>query len=363
MTVVLTGANGFLGFHIRALLHSQHVNMRFVRLGAAFHMEETVRALEAADQLIHIAGVNRGTDDDIAVGNRMFAEQISGALRQCWRPPRTVAFANSIQAGNGSVYGDSKRSAAALLADTCAEAGVEFLDVRLPNLFGEHGRPFYNSVVATFCELLAHGNEPQVLEDRSLVLLHAQPAAQILTGAAPLSALGALTAERKVTEVRDQLKEISEVYASGDIPVLHTAFDVDLFNTYRSFLPVKSRLIPLQQHEDARGSFFEVVRNRSSMGQSSFSTTVPGVTRGEHYHLRKVERFAVLSGQARISMRRLFSNELVEFEVSASAPAAVDMPTMWAHKITNVGTDPLFTMFWSNEIYDPQSPDTFPEET
>ena len=138
-------------------------------------------------------------------------------------------------------------------------------------------------------------------------------------------------------------------------------FDRDLFNTYRSYTFPAQAPLDLTRHADARGSFFEIIRSHGGPGQSSFSTTVPGVTRGDHFHRRKIERFTVLQGRARISLRRLYSEEVVSFEVSGEAPRAVDMPTMWAHNITNIGDDVLYTSFWTNDIFDPAHPDTIAE--
>jgi UDP-2-acetamido-2,6-beta-L-arabino-hexul-4-ose reductase len=119
--------------------------------------------------------------------------------------------------------------------------------------------------------------------------------------------------------------------------------------------------MPLARHADTRGSFFEVIRTHGGSGQSSFSTTEPGISRGDHFHRRKIERFTVLAGTATISLRKLFSTEVYEFQVTGERPVAVDMPTMWTHKITNTGADPLYTSFWTNEIFNPTASDTIPE--
>ena len=119
--------------------------------------------------------------------------------------------------------------------------------------------------------------------------------------------------------------------------------------------------IALTPHSDARGSFVETVRCRGGQGQSSFSTTVPGITRGDHYHLTKIERFAVIQGQARISLRKMFHDEVLDFDVTGDQPVAIDMPVGWVHNITNTGSDTLLTQFWSHELFRPEAPDTFPE--
>lgn len=360
--IALTGANGFLGWHLRAAAHAAGDETNGIRVGNGFDMGSATAAIEGSERALHIAGINRGSVEEVSSGNVQFAEQFAAALRAASVPPAVVAFANSTQADNGSVYGEAKSRAAGIIAAAAADIGAEFQDVWLPNLFGEHGQPFYNAVTSTFCHLLAHGDEPTVQQDRELTLLHAQDAADLLLGAT--SREESRTKERRelVSGLLERLKEISALYAAGEISDVSTDFGRDLFNTYRSFTFPQQAPVRLQRHADTRGSFFEIIRTHGGDGQSSFSTTVPGITRGDHYHRRKIERFTVLSGVGRISLRRLFSNEVISFEVSGDEPAAVDMPTMWSHNITNVGVDTLYTSFWTNDIFDPEKPDTIAEE-
>lgn len=358
--VVLTGANGFLGWHTRGALQGVQPHRSF-SVGERFRREAALAAVDGTDRLVHIAGINRGSDSEVLDGNIRFAEQVSEVLATSEDPPTTVVFANSIQAGNGSVYGEAKQRASDVLRTAAEKAGAVFLDVRLPNLFGEHGRPFYNAVTATFSHLLSQGQQPTVTEDRQLTLLHAQDAADILIGAVEPGESDALEIRVSVEGLLDRLTTIAHLYKQGEMPDLRTKFDRDLFNTYRSYTFPGQSPVSLQRHADARGSFFEILRTHGGTGQSSFSTTVPGISRGDHFHRRKIERFTVLSGTAVISLRKLFTDQVHEFHVSGENPAAVDMPTMWTHKITNTGSDVLYTNFWTNEIYDPTAPDTIPE--
>ncbi|MBK9157597.1 MAG: capsular biosynthesis protein [Micropruina sp.] len=356
-TVAMTGADGFLGWHTKCALHSVGIETVEVPVGDAFDQDQAVAALAGADRLIHLAGVNRGTDDEVAQGNALFATQIAGALASTDSPPAAISYANSIQADNGSVYGSAKARAADVLAGAAATVGATFADVRLPNLFGEHGRPFYNAVTSTFCHLLATGGNPSVEVDRDLTLLHAQDAAEVLAGLAGEAALVERATTLTVSGLLDRLRIIAATYADGTIPALATPFDRDLVNTYRSYT-IDRLPWPLVRHADARGSFFETIKVVAGQGQTSFSTTVPGVTRGDHYHRRKIERFVVLDGRATMRIRRMFTHEVRTFEVTGEAPVAVDMPTMWTHNITNTGDSTLFTQFWISAIYDPTNPDT-----
>jgi UDP-2-acetamido-2,6-beta-L-arabino-hexul-4-ose reductase len=362
MTIALTGSNGFLGWHTRALAHSLGEETEAIALGEKFDRGAAIAALERSTTLVHIAGVNRGDDEEVRNGNVEFARQLALALDTAVVKPSTIVFANSIQAGNGTPYGVGKQQAGEILEAAAEKAGARFIDVKLPNLFGEHGLPFYNSVVATFCHLAANGEPLQVQDDKELLLLHAQTAAEVLLGLHEPEDAQRLATTKLVSEVAALIQATADTYSKGTIPDISGSFERDIFNTYRSFLVGDRLPIALDRKADDRGAFFEVVRSAGGEGQSSFSTTVPGVTRGQHYHRRKIERFTVLSGTAEISMRKLFTDEVVTYRVSGQEPVAVDMPTMWSHEITNTGADKLYTMFWINEIFDPASPDTFPEE-
>ena len=357
----ITGGHGFLGQHLRAALLESGTIADMVSVGDAFDLARATVAVSGADRAIHIAGVNRGTDEEVTSGNVQFAEQLASAILAADQAPKAVVFANSTQSTNGSIYGEAKARAAAILADVAAKVGAEYVDVQLPNLFGEHGRPFYNAVTATFSHLIAAGETPTVQDDKELTLLHAQNAADLLSGIAPLDTLDSLVQLETVSGLLRRLLSYAETYSQGEIPSVAEDFDRDLFNTYRSYaFPAQSPTM-LTQHADARGSFFEIIRSHGGPGQSSFSTTVPGVTRGDHFHRRKIERFTVLQGNGRISLRRLFTDDVISFELTGDAPGAIDMPTMWAHNITNVGDDKLYTSFWTNDIFDPENPDTIAE--
>ncbi len=357
----VTGARGFLGWHLRAALQESGTPVEIVPVGDAFDLDQATAAVDGSDRVIHIAGVNRASDGEITAGNVGFAEQLAAALRAAATPPPIVVYANSTQSTNGSAYGEAKARGGEILAAAASDIGAEFVDVRLPNLFGEHGRPFYNAVTATFSHLVASGESPVVENDKELTLLHAQNAVDLLAGATPLIALDGLQKIETVSGLLARLNGYADHYSRGEIPSIADDFDRDLFNTYRSYTFPEQAPIRLTRRADPRGSFFEIIRSHGGPGQSSFSTTVPAITRGDHYHRRKIERFTVLQGRARISLRRLYSEEVVSFDVSGDVPGAVDMPTMWAHNITNIGDDVLYTSFWTNDIFDPQNPDTIAE--
>lgn len=359
--VALTGASGFLGWHTACRLRALH-GLEPVRLGRdAFADPDTLRdALEGVDTVIHLAGVNRAdTDGEVEHGNVELARALGAALGD---RPVHVVFADSVQRELDNPYGRGKRRTAELLR----QLPGTLADVVLPNLFGEHGRPAYNSFVATFSHEVAAGRRPQVTGDRVLPLLHAQDAAQALIAAAlePRDRLVEVGGEpHGIGEVLETLTGFHGLYADrGELPDLSTPFAVDLFNTYRSYLfPAQFPISP-PVHRDPRGDLFEAARTHGGTGQVFASTTRPGHTRGDHYHLRKVERFFVVSGEAEISLRRLLHDDVVTFRLSGDEPAFVDMPTMWAHNLRNVGTTDLVTLFWSDQLLDADRPDQYPEK-
>ena len=364
MRLALTGAGGFLGWHVRVLVRALGWPEPVVLTRTDLAEPEVIAAkLVGVDRVLHLAGVNRGDPADVAAGNLELAVALMGGLRRCPRPPKSLAFANSVQAGNGTPYGESKSAAAATLAGAAAEVGMVFADLRLPNLYGEHGRPFYNSVVATFCSLLADGGEPDVREDRELDLVHATDAAARLIDAPPCGSWDATMPVFRigVRALTDLLRDFAATYRTGEIPPLGDRHHVRLFNSYRSHCFPAHYPMPLTRHSDQRGDLVEVVKAHGGAGQTFCSTTDPGVTRGEHFHLAKVERFAVLRGTAEINLRRVGHDEVIRFPVSGDTPVVVDMPTMWAHNIVNTSSGELLTLFWTNEVFDLSWPDTYAE--
>lgn len=357
MRVVLTGAGGFLGWHTRVRLAAlaDHDVVAVTRENWC----ELTSEMKSADAVIHIAGANRGEAAEVERVNVRLAEDVASGVLQAGRPISLV-YANSIQAGNDTPYGIGKAEAAEALSSAASRAGASFTDVVLPNLFGEHGSPRYNSFVATFVDAVISRSKPKI-NDREVELMHAQAAAQHLID----GLLGSVSQVRPagtrttVQGVYDELHGYHELYERGDIPDLSASFSVDLFNTYRAALFPSHYPISLSAHSDDRGRLVETVRSHGGQGQTFVSTTKPGVTRGEHYHLGKVERFVVLSGEARISLRRVFTDHIVSFDVTGEHPAVVDMPTMWVHNITNTGDTELTTLFWTHSLFNPENPDTY----
>nr|WP_279341636.1 NAD-dependent epimerase/dehydratase family protein [Geothrix sp. SG200] len=360
----ITGAGGFLGWHLRC--RYQHAPGHKVRsvFQRDFESDDSLaQALRPAEVVFHLGGMNRGSDTEVYETNIHLAKQLIAALDHRALPP-TILFANSIHSLGDTAFGRSKREASSILADWAKSRGARYVDVILPHLFGEGGRPFYNSGFATFCHQLAKGEEPQIIQDGQLELIHAQRvAAKFLEWALDGTTSGQVRVEgtpMRVSEALARLRALHETYQSGVIPDLSDPLDLEFFNTYRSYLYPEHYPVRMKRHTDARGGLFEAVKSHHG-GQAFLSTTHPGVTRGRHYHHHKVERFLVVEGEAEIRIRRLFDDEVKVFRVSGAEPCYIDMPTFHTHEITNVGDRDLLTLFWSHEIFDPARPDTYPE--
>jgi len=364
MKIAVSGADGFLGWHLRCRLKARTLH-EVTPVGRSDFTDPTrlTHLLANVGAVVHCAGLNRSTDEALVNENLRLARTLTESLDEANRTP-TIVYANSIHSGTPTPFGEGKQAAADHFAKWAATAGAIATDVRLPNLFGEHGRPHYNSVIATFCHELAAGHTPRVVDDRPLPLLHAQDAAQTLIDQCLEPTAGRVDVAGTPTLISEALRELThlrDTYRSGEIPDVSQPLGLTLFNTLRSFL--FPSVYPLRPaiHADPRGGLFDVVRSKAPEAQVFCSTTRPGFTRGEHFHLRKIERFLVVQGSARIALRRLFTNEVVSFDVTGDEPAIVDMPTMWAHSITNTGSEDLMTLFWANELLVAEDTDTYPE--
>ena len=317
-------------------------------------------ALVGAHAVLHFAGVNRASPGDLEAQNPAIAKTLVQGCQDVGAMPHIV-YANTIHAGTDTPYGRSKARAAEILADL----GVPFTDLVLPHIFGECARPRYNNVTATLIEALLDGVTPEINPDGAVNLLHAGVAAQTAIDAVMERRTGRVQPEAKhfpIPVLWDKLKGMHDDYQVARMPVLADPFDVQLFNTYRAAsYPGYDRHWPrkLTCHTDPRGTLFETVK-AGAAGQSFASWTESGVTRGEHFHLTKVERFLVLQGQAMIRIRKVLGDEVWSYPVSGETPMVVDMPTMHTHSMENyTGNTPMLAVFWTHDIFDPAAPDTY----
>lgn len=363
-TVGITGGDGFFGWHLRCRFYAVHPEFE-VRLATrgTFSTDDALdRFVAGCDAIVHLAGVNRGDEDVVAEANPAIAQALVEALERTGVRSH-ILFANSTHRSRPGAYGRSKAAAAEILQRWGSAAGAPVTDLVFPNLFGEHGRPHYNSAVATFCHQLSRGETSDVNPEGVTELIHVQDAAQVVLEQVEHQTDGAVVVEGQkmgIPELFEILRSLSQAYGGAWFPHLDSRLDLQLFNTLRSYFFPDHYPMPLSVHADQRGAFYEVARGHGQT-QISFSTTVPEVTRGEHFHVDKIERFVVLSGRALIRVRRLFHERVHAFKVDGDEPVAIDMPTFHTHNITNIGDGKLLTAFWANDHFDPAEPDTYLE--
>jgi UDP-2-acetamido-2,6-beta-L-arabino-hexul-4-ose reductase len=352
---IVSGRAGLVGWHLRTALRSAGSTWRDVDLRRpGVHLGD----LPAIDRAVHVAGITRGTTEDLHEGNIALARRFVEAVDATGATPKRVVHAGSVQAARATPYGLGKAGASAVLAAAADRWGADYLDLPIENVFGEHGAPDHNTVTATFCHRRARGLPIPVDSDNRRDFVHAQHVADALLGTISPSQLADLGTVMTIPALAARLDGLASVYDHGEIPDLSDPFDRDLFNTYRAAVIDVRPVYPLHAARDHRGTFTELVRVHGGTGQTGISTTMPGVTRGDHFHRRKVERFVVVAGRARITLRRVLTDDRRHFDVDGDHPVAIDMPTLWSHAITNTGDEPLVTAFWTNDLFDPTAPDT-----
>jgi len=364
-TVLVTGAAGFIGKNLCVTLE-QDKSLHLLRFDVDNSMDDLVSYLHQADCVVHLAGTNRPQDvQEFDTGNRGLTDQILTILEQANREV-TLVFSSSTQAALDNPYGLSKRAAEQAIVDWSARTGNKAYIYRLPNVFGKWCRPNYNSVVATFCYNLANGLPIQIsdpnyeitlvyIDDLVLELINATHGrANIVVGevcSIPKSATVTLS------QLADTIRLFAASRSTSIIPDLSTDFLRALYATYVSYVSPDNLSYPLSMRRDERGWLTEFIKGEG-FGQVFVSRTRPGVTRGNHWHHTKTEKFLVVQGEAVVQLRRLGSKDIVGYRVTGDTLTVVDIPVGYTHSICNVGSIDLITLFWSSECFDPIRPDT-----
>lgn len=363
----ITGQEGFVGSHLYNTLGLDPENYERIPydksyFGDSKKLEDFVKQ---CDVIVHLAAMNRHSNPEVIYDtNISLVKKLVSALENT-KSKAHVLFSSSSQEGKDNLYGKSKKEGRELLANWSLESGGKFTGLIIPNVFGPFGAPNYNSFIATFCYKLTHGEKPEIQKDGEVNLIYVGELVQEIINQINQEKTNNLynvpfSSTNKVSEVLVKLENFKNLYFdNGEVPKLETPFDYNLFNTFRCYFDFKSYYpVKFTQHTDNRGAFVEVIRLGIG-GQCSFSTTVPGITRGNHYHTRKIERFAVIKGKALIQLRKIDSDEVLNFYLDGESPAYVDMPIWYTHNIKNIGEEELYTLFWINEPYNPEDPDTY----
>ena len=418
----ITGQAGFIGTHLYNTLSLHKDKYACIPFkDEFFKRDETLDAfVRQCDVIVHLAAMNRHNDPDVLYKTNIdLVQKLISSMDRTQSKPYVI-MSSSLQEERDNLYGRSKREGRELFNQWADRNDAAFTGLIIPNVFGPFGVPFYNSVISTFSHQVVNNLEAKIEVDACLKLIYVGDLvdriisltteytenteehrkhikvndnastegnestdpnsqfsilnSQLERSDSQFSILNSQLnkperlihvehmAEYKVTELLEKLKGFRDTYqVKGIFPDLNDRFELCLFNTFRSYIPKEHFPVKYTKHADPRGVYVEAMKFCSG-GQAAFSTTVPGITRGNHFHIRKVERFAVIQGKASIKLRKYGSDEVIEYIVDGNDPGYVDMPIWYTHNITNIGDGELLTMFWINEFYNPADPDTYFEE-
>jgi UDP-2-acetamido-2,6-beta-L-arabino-hexul-4-ose reductase len=367
--VGVTGSNGFIGWHLCQTLKLSIDRFKIIEFNRNWFINtnELDKFVSNCDIIVHLAGLNRHSDESTIYDTNLgLANKLVDAFNRT-NYKGQLLFSSSIQEERNNVFGNSKKEARSIFSRWAKDNGTQFKGLIIPNVYGAFGIPFYNSVISTFSHQLVNNESPKIETDATLNLIYINDLIKIIIELFNKETEETVsiqyTNSYKVSQILQLLNQFKEKYfENGQIPSIQSQFEINLFNTFRSYFNLSTHFpVKYKKNVDERGNFVEIIRLETG-GQVSFSTTKPGITRGNHFHTRKIERFSVIKGKALIQLRKIGSNEVFDYYLSGDEPAYVDMPIWYTHNIKNIGEDELYTMFWINEFYDDKDPDTYFEK-
>lgn len=363
--VIVTGAKGFIGRHLMEALN-RRPDVEFQGFDIDSSPEVLAEALIETDVVFHLAGINRPERvEEYEEGNHLFTKKLCAVLEEAGRTP-VVIFSSSIQVELDNPYGKSKLKAEEALKYWSKRTGAGIAIFRLKNVFGKWCRPNYNSVVATFCHNVARGFPISLSDPKKTVelvyiddvisaffdCLDRPPHGCEYRDVSPSFVVSLGDLARQIEMFRDSRHSLL-------LPDFSDPFTKRLYATYISYLEENDFAYNLIIREDPRGELAEFLK-QAHFGQLFVSRTKPGITRGNHFHHTKVEKFLVVEGDAVIRFRRIYGDEIIEYRVSGRDFKVVDIPPGYTHSIENVGPGELITIFWAGEVFDPKVSDTYP---
>jgi len=353
--VLVTGSNGFIGKNLIEKL-KEIGGYEILSIDKENSKEELKSGVLTSDFIFHLAGINRPEkEEEFFEGNSgLTGEIIELLLENNKNTP--ILITSSIQAELNNAYGKSKKMAEEELLKYKEISGARVFVYRLPNVFGKWCRPNYNSAVATFCNNIANGEEVWVSDpSKEMTLVYIDDVVRcFLIGILfydDFQGISAVILSLLLNSFKDSRKNLI-------IPDMMDGFTKKLYSTYLSYLPEKEFSYPLKMNVDNRGSFTEFLKS-PDRGQVSVNISKPGITKGNHWHHTKNEKFIVVSGTGLIRFRKIGSEEIIEYKVSGEKLEVVDIPVGYTHSIVNTGDTDMVTIMWVNEMFDPEKPDTY----
>lgn len=364
MRVLVTGAKGFIGKNLIAELR----NRKYKDI-LEFDIDTDIAQLDEytgkCEFVFHLAGINRPQDEkEFMDGNYGFTSVLLNKLRE-HENKSPILITSSVQAELDNPYGKSKKAGEDVLLSYEKETGSKALVYRLPNVFGKWCRPNYNSAVATFCNNIANDleikvNDPSVVMNLVYIDDVVDEFINALEGKGnKLGTYCSVPVIHTVTlgKIVELVQSFKVSRTNLSIPNMNSEFEKKLYSTYLSYLPKDQFSYPLKMNIDERGSFTEFIRT-SDRGQVSINISKPGVTKGNHWHNSKNEKFLVVRGKGLIQFRKINSEEIINYHVTGEKLEVVDIPIGYTHSITNDGNTDMVTLMWVNESFNPEKPDT-----
>jgi UDP-2-acetamido-2,6-beta-L-arabino-hexul-4-ose reductase len=367
MKVLITGANGFVGKNLKLFLKERN-DIEILSFLKEDNTSLLYEHVNKADFIFHLAGVNRSNNlSEFTSGNEVLTQKISDVVKKTNRKI-SIVYTSSIQAKLDTPYGVSKRNAENILLNLYQDFKIPVHIFRLPNIFGKWSKPNYNSVVSTFCynivrDIPIHINEPNDLvslvyiDDVIRHFIEIMDEKEKNLNNKDFKFIKP-TYEITVGNLAKQIYAFKEMRNSSILERVGTGLVRSLYSTYISYLPQQKFSYPVKVHDDPRGRFVEMLKTQDS-GQFSYFTVLPNITRGEHYHHSKTEKFLVIKGSACFRFLHLDTAEAYELIVNGDKPEIVESIPGWAHNITNIGNDEMVVMLWANENFDRSNSDTF----
>ena len=362
MKVLITGANGFIAKNMIEYLNRIDVEvLKYTRENSDIKLEDYINK---ADFIFHFAGINRPKDiEEFYIGNKDLTQKIIGFIEKN-NKTIPILLTSSLQVGNDSDYAKSKEKAEQIVEKYSKENNIDCFIYRLPNVFGKWSKPNYNTVIATWCHNITRDIDIQINNkevELNLVyigdVIHSFANKLYRTQKHNLYCEVTNVYKKTLGQIQELLYQFKSSREDLLVPNIADGFERVLYATYLSFLPKDKFSYKLNGHEDARGTFYEILKTKKS-GQLGISTTKPGIMRGNHYHNTKNEKFLVIKGQALIELRDIFSDEIIQYNVSEKELEIVEMIPGYTHNITNIGDDEMVLLIWANENYNPNTPDT-----
>ncbi|MCG9875815.1 MAG: NAD-dependent epimerase/dehydratase family protein [Leptospiraceae bacterium] len=367
--ILITGSEGFIGKNL-CLFLSEKKEIEILRINRRSSQSDLEYNLLSADFIIHLAGVNRPKEESAFTDTNVnLTKNILDFLIQNQKKT-PIYLSSSSQAELDNPYGKSKQKAEEFIWDYAKRTGAPVAVYRLPGVFGKFSKPNYNSVVATFCYNIARGLEIKISDrTKEIELIHVdtvvskiydfiQSPASVNESKSELLYIIKPTYKVTLGEIADTLYSYEKSRSDLSIDKVGVGFHRALYSTFISYLPNESWSYAIPKYSDSRGVFVEMLKTNES-GQFSYFTAAPGITRGEHYHHTKTEKFLVIKGKALFRFRNKVTNEFHQLEIFGENPTIVDSIPGWAHDITNIGTEQMIVMLWANEVFDRNNPDTF----